>query len=151
RRVVVETTGLADPAPILATLLSEPVVRHHYEPERVIATVDALLGLREEESLRQAIAADRLVVTKTDVADAGELERELRRLNPTAEILAISFGRAEPEQLFGGPERYVREVEPASHAHHDVRAFSLLFDEPLDWTAFGVWLTMLLEARGRDV
>src|SRR5437763_637095 len=73
RRVVVETTGLADPTPILATLLSEPVVRHHYEPERVIATVDAVLGLREEESLRQAVAADRLVVTKADLADAREL------------------------------------------------------------------------------
>src|SRR5947199_861965 len=57
RRVVVETTGLADPTPILATLLSEPVVRHHYEPERVIATVDALLGLREEASVRPIVAA----------------------------------------------------------------------------------------------
>src|SRR4051812_9062583 len=151
RRVVVETTGLADPAPILATLLSEPVVRHHYEPERVVATVDALLGLREEESLRQAVAADRLVVTKTDVAGAGELERELRRLNPTAEIIEASFGRVDPELLFGGPERDLRAPEAEPHDHGDVRAFSLLFGEPLDWTAFGVWLTMLLQARGQDV
>ena len=68
RRVVVETTGLADPAPIVYTLLSEPVVKHHFELERVITTVDAVHGLRGPESLLQAVAADRLVVTKTDLA-----------------------------------------------------------------------------------
>jgi G3E family GTPase len=151
RRAVVETTGLADPAPILATLLSEPVVRHHYEPERVIATVDAVLGLREEESLRQVAAADRLVVTKTDLAPARGLEAELRRLNPAAEILEVSFGEVEPERLFGGPEPDLREIVVDPHGHGDVRAVCLVFDEPLDWTAFGVWLTMLLQARGRDV
>ena len=78
RRVVVETTGLADPAPIVYTLLSEPVVKHHYRLERVVATVDAQHGLREPESVKQAAAADRLVVTKTDLADAGALERAAR-------------------------------------------------------------------------
>src|SRR5262245_14547447 len=68
RRVVVETTGVADPAPIVYTLLSEPVVRHHFELECVIATVDAVNGLRVPESVAQAAAADRLVVTKTDLA-----------------------------------------------------------------------------------
>src|SRR5437867_3067284 len=68
RRVVVETTGLADPAPIISTLLSEPVVRHHYRLEAVVATVDALHGLRRPESLKQAAAADTLVVTKADLA-----------------------------------------------------------------------------------
>ena len=63
RRVVVETTGLADPAPIVYTLLSEPVVRHHYKLETVVATVDAVHGLRHEESLKQAAIADTLVVT----------------------------------------------------------------------------------------
>ncbi len=68
-RVVVETTGVADPAPILATLVSEPLVRNQYVLESVIATVDAQHGLRGEESERQVAAADVLVVTKADLAD----------------------------------------------------------------------------------
>src|SRR5581483_5097771 len=78
-RVVVETTGLADPAPILYTLLSDPVVRHHFELERVITTVDAQHGLRGEESLKQAAVADRLVVTKSDLASPAAVAAELRR------------------------------------------------------------------------
>jgi G3E family GTPase len=153
RRVVVETTGLADPAPILYTILSEPVVKHHYEPGRVITTVDALHGLHEHESVQQALAADRIVVTKTDLAEAGALERELRRLNPTAEILEVSFGEVEPEQLFGGRDPDPRELtfEERPREHGALHAFCLFLDEPLDWTAFGIWLTMLLQARGQDV
>jgi G3E family GTPase len=154
RRVVVETTGLADPAPIVNTLLAEPVVRHHYVPERVIATVDAVHGLRQPESVKQASAADRLVVTKADLVDAAELRGRLQALNPAAEIVEVSFGEVEPELLFGGGDRDLRaslgEV-PHAHDHDDVRACCLLFDEPLDWTAFGIWLTMLLQARGDEV
>jgi G3E family GTPase len=152
RRVVVETTGLADPAPILYTLVSEPVVKSHYELERVIATVDAQHGLRGPEGLKQAAAADRLVVTKGDLADPGPVERRLAALNPAAEVLEASFGDVSPELLFGGPEREPRELVLDEHAHTDgVRAHSLVFEEQLDWTAFGVWLTMLLAARGSDV
>ncbi len=82
RRVVVETTGLADPAPILYTLLSEPVVKHHFRLERVIATVDAVNGLPEPESVRQVAAADTLVVTKTDLGDADERPRRARAAEP---------------------------------------------------------------------
>ena len=153
RRVVVETTGVADPAPIVYTLLSEPVVRHHFELERVVTTVDAVHGLRAPESVAQAAAADRLVVTKTDLAPPGPLGRRLSALNPTARILEASFGELEPDVLFGG-ERHLHAVPPpdAVHPEHGgVQAHSLVFEEQLDWTAFGVWLTMLLAARGSDV
>jgi G3E family GTPase len=154
RRVVVETTGVADPAPIVYTLLAEPVVKHHFELERVITTVDAVHGLRAPESVAQAAAADRLVVTKTDLASPRLLGIRLGALNPTATIVEASFGELEPDVLFGGEERRLRDV-PAEdghqHAHDGVEAHSLVFDEPLDWTAFGVWLTMLLAARGSDV
>src|SRR5438552_100324 len=96
RRVVVETTGLADPAPIVFTLLSEPVVRHHYELDGLVATVDAVHGLRHEDSVKQAAIADTLVVTKADAADPEPVESELARLNPAAEIVEASFGDAEP-------------------------------------------------------
>jgi G3E family GTPase len=159
RRVVVETTGLADPAPILYTLLSEPVVRHHFEPEAVITTVDAVSGLgqlaRQPESLRQAVAADRLVITKVDMVDRvslDTLEDRLRALNPTASILEASFGDVDPRALLGVAGRSLRALAPDGHAHPgDVRAFCLTFAGELDWTAFGIWLTMLLQSRGEQV
>jgi G3E family GTPase len=152
-RVVVETTGLADPAPILYTLLGEPVVKHHFELERVITTVDAQHGLRSEESVKQAAVADRLVVTKPDLADPAVVMRDLRRLNPAAEILESVLGDLAPGELFGGDERDPRDLvfDDAPAHDHDVRAVCLTFDEPLDWTAFGIWLTMLLQARGGEV
>lgn len=152
-RVVVETTGLADPAPILYTLLADPVVKHHFELERVITTVDAQHGLRGEESLKQAAVADRLVVTKADLADPARVTGALGRLNPGAEILEATLGDLSPDRLFGGAERDPRELvydETPAHGG-DVRAVCLTFDEQIDWTAFGIWLTMLLQARGSDV
>lgn len=151
-RVVVETTGLADPAPIVYTLLSEPVVRHHYELDSVVATVDAVHGLRLQESVKQAAVADTLVVTKVDVADPGPVEDELRRLNPAAELVEAAFGEVEPERLFGRGRRDPRDLEVGEGVHTEgVRAVCLFLDEELDWTAFAVWLTMLLQARGRDL
>ena len=179
-RVVVETTGLAEPAPILATLISEPVVKHHYRLEAVVATVDAQHGLGRPESVRQAAAADTLIVTKADVVEPGtvaRLEEELRRLNPLAQIRTVSFGATDPTALFGSGEREPRGLEPYvepyvepdaspepdplsgenenhSHGnlgHRDVRAFALFLENELDWTAFGVWLTMLLQSHGKDV
>jgi len=158
-RVVVETTGLADPAPIVATLAHDQVVRHHFELDRVITTVDGLCGLaaldREAESLRQAAVADRLVVTKTDVArpeDVAVLEARLAALNPVAPIVEAPFGDCDPRVLLGGAPVDPRDVEIVDAPHgNGVRAFSIVLDKPLDWTAFGVWLTMLLQARGQDI
>lgn len=152
-RVVVETSGLADPAPILYTLLCEPLVKHHFELERVVTTVDAQHGLRGDDSVKQAAVADRLVVTKTDIADPARVTEQLRRLNPGAEIFEASFGDISPRDLFDGAERDPRDLvfdESPAHAH-EVHALCLTFGEPLDWTAFGIWLTMLLQARGEDV
>jgi G3E family GTPase len=159
RRVVVETTGLADPAPVLNTLVAEPVVRNHFEPGAVIATVDALNGSRqlerEAETRKQVVVADRLVVTKTDVAERGavdELEERLRGLNPAADLLEASFGEADPALLLAPGNvdpRYLRLPEAPGHA--DVHPFVLFLDRPVDWTVFGIWLTMLLGSRGADV
>src|ERR687890_258282 len=72
-RVVIETTGLADPAPILYTIFTDPVLQHHFSVDLVIATVDAVNGDlhldRNQESRKQVAAADRIVVTKTDLAE----------------------------------------------------------------------------------
>ena len=152
RRVVVETTGLADPAPILYTLLSEPVVKHHFRLERVIATVDAVNRLPEPESVRQVAAADTLVVTKTDLGGAESVRAELERLNPTATVLEVSFGEVEPGALFGPAGTGLRPVPMRGVAEHsEVSACCIWLDEELDWGAFGIWLTMLLQARGDDL
>jgi G3E family GTPase len=159
RRVVIETTGLADPGPILSTLLSEPVVQHHYSPETVITTVDVVHGLaqleREDESVKQAAAADRLILTKADLAGPAatvELERRLRRLNPAATIHEVSFGDVDPAVLLGPAQRDPRGLVLEEHGGHEpVSSYCLLLDEPLDWTAFGAWLTMLLASRGEEV
>jgi G3E family GTPase len=159
RRVVVETTGLADPAPVLNTILAEPVVRHHFEPGAVIATVDAVNGAgtleREPETLKQILVADRLVVTKTDVAETEAVEGlvdRLRALNPAAEVLEVSFGETDAELLLAPGNLDPRGLEVGNgHPHSDVRPFVLYLDQPVDWTAFGIWLTMLLGSRGSDV
>jgi G3E family GTPase len=153
RRVVVETTGLADPTPIVNTLLTEPMLRHQYSLDAVVATVDAMHGLRGTESIKQAAVADVLVVTKVDAAKPDGVERELRRLNPTADMVEASFGDVEPDLLFGRPARDPREavVEEHDHAHDEVHPVCLFLDEELDWAAFGIWLTMLLQARGEDI
>ncbi len=151
RRVVVETTGLADPAPILYTLLSEPVVKHHFRLERVIATVDAVNGLPEPESVRQVAAADTLVVTKADLEQATDVRPALEQLNPTATVLEVSFGEVEPAALLEGGGGDTRPIPASGAPHGDVGACCLFLDEELDWGAFGIWLTMLLQSRGDDV
>jgi G3E family GTPase len=159
-RVVVETTGLADPAPVLSTLLNEPLLRHHYEIEAVVATVDAVNGAatldRHPESVKQAAVADTVLVTKGDACEPAEvaaLEERVRALNPLAAVRRVSFGAIAPGDLLAGRRARGGVVAPHDDAAHagDLRAFALVRDEPLDWDAFAVWLTMLLHARGLDV
>ena len=105
RRVVVETTGLADPAPILHTLMQDPMLAEVYRLDGVIATVDAVNGMdqldRQMESLKQAAVADRLVLTKCDLApDTKMLEERLHSLNPGAPILKAVSGQLDPHVLF---------------------------------------------------
>ncbi|HSK99035.1 MAG TPA: GTP-binding protein [Rubrobacteraceae bacterium] len=161
-RVVVETTGLADPAPILHTIFSDPVLQHHFSVDLVITTVDAINGDlhldRNPESVKQVAAADRIVVTKTDVAEPESVRHLLSRLakiNPSARILEAAFGEIDVEELFrvgDAPARVVRT--PLAGEPHDVGetySVSLTFDGSVDWTAFGIWLSMLLHSRGEDV
>ena len=183
RRLAVETTGLADPVPILSTVMAEPVLRHHFRLGNVVTTVDAVNGLlhleRQEESAKQAAVADRIVITKTDIADTrdiAELRRRLTRLNPAAPQLETApaceldpdliltrdlydlDGRAEEVRRWLAVEGGQPRAAAAGHHHHDVNrhdagihAFCLRFERPLDWTAFGIWLTMLLHAHGTDI
>jgi G3E family GTPase len=106
-RVVIETTGLADPVPVLHALMSHPLVAARYRLDGVITTVDAVLGQgqldRHPESVKQAAVADRLVVTKSDLATpetAAIVIRRLRALNPAAPIVVAAHGAVAPTALF---------------------------------------------------
>ncbi|MDJ0889878.1 MAG: GTP-binding protein [Gammaproteobacteria bacterium] len=106
-RVVIETTGLADPAPILHTLMTDSAVARRYRLDGVIATVDAVNGGdtldRQIESVKQAAVADRLLLTKADLADLDELRRlqeRLRILNPAAPQIIVENGAVDPILLF---------------------------------------------------
>jgi G3E family GTPase len=107
-RVVIETTGLADPAPILHTVLTHPYLRLRYQLDGVITLVDAINGMAtldaQDEAVKQAAVADRLVVSKTDLvtdpAGLAALLARLERLNPTAVILDAAAGEADAAHLF---------------------------------------------------
>ncbi|MSO69128.1 MAG: GTP-binding protein [Alphaproteobacteria bacterium] len=180
KRMVVETTGLADPTPILYTLMSDPVLRNHYRLGGVITTVDAANGMRQlnrhVESVRQATVADRIVITKSDLVSPSVLtglEARLRRINPTADYVRGNFGKVDVRRVLRAdvydPSKKAADVKhwldleavKAAHDHkhvHDVNrhdqhihSFVVTIDRPLDWTAFGVWLTMLLHRHGQQV
>src|SRR5882757_811560 len=107
-RVLIETSGLADPAPVVQLFLNNPLLGHDLRLDAVIATVDAINGARARsdhwEAQKQAAIADRLLVTKTDLAAAGDVEaliQRLRRINPGAAIETVVQGEIDPAKLFG--------------------------------------------------
>lgn len=110
-RVLLETTGLADPAPILQLLLNHPMISHDYRLDGVVTTVDAVNGARQldehMEAVKQAAVADRLLISKTDLADINtnaHLRARLEALNPGAALYEIIQGDIDPALLFdSGP------------------------------------------------
>jgi G3E family GTPase len=107
KRVIIETTGLADPAPILHAVLYHPYLSMRYALEGVVTLVDAVNGSAtldaHREAVRQAAVADRIVLTKTDLTgDAGVLVERLRRLNPGAAIVTAVQGAAPAHEVIAG-------------------------------------------------
>ena len=162
--VVIECSGLADPAPIVFTIAHHPMLRHHFYVERLIVTVDvynahAQLATHPEVA-KQVLLADELVLTKLDLlADEQPLERvvsALARLNPAASIRSALHGVLGDEELrpAAGAAAHTGDPDtPELAAHHtdDVRVLSVPADAPLDWLGFSIWLSMLLHARGEQV
>lgn len=183
-RVVIETTGLADPAPILHTLMTDERLHTLYRLDGVITTVDAVTGMAtldaQEESVKQAAVADRLLLTKTDLVGADErsaLESRLHALNPAAPITVAIDGGVDPALLFEAglydpttkshdvrrwlnAEAYTNSADHhhEHHHHHDVnrhgdriRSVCLTFDEPIPALAFERWLGILTMFKGADI
>lgn len=172
RRVVIETTGLADPAPILHTLMRDPLLLRDYRLDGVVTLVDAVAGAAtldtQEEARRQVAVADRLVISKGDLADAAPLRARLAALNPVAPILDARFATV-PELLDAGPFGADGKLPDITgwiaaaghdhhHHHHDVnrhdkriQALCLRFETPLNWEGLGSYLEMLAMTQGAQM
>ena len=143
-RILVETTGLADPAPIVQLLLNNPLVSHFVRLDAVVTTVDAANGLRHidghAEAIKQVALADRLLLTKTDLTSPEtieDLQRRLVALNPGAARHVVTNGEIVPEALFGAAlfdpsrkaadvQRWINEDAYRSDRHaHDVQELGL--------------------------
>ena len=179
-RILVETTGLADPAPIAQLLLNNPLVSHFVRLDTVVTTVDAVNGLRQidehAEAVKQAALADRLLLTKSDLtlpATIEDLQRQLVALNPGATRHVVTNGEIVPDALFGAAlfdpsrktvdvRRWINEDAYESHGRdngdhrhgdhrHDIRACCLSTDQPLSWNALSSWLGRLRRGAGDDL
>lgn len=138
-RIVVETTGLADPVPLLQKLMGDPRFRQATRLDALVATVDAVNGLANLDdqpvAARQSALADRRIITKSDIArpeDVAALAVRLKALNPAAPILTVSHGAIEADALFGAGlidaktgranlDRWLNldALRGAAHRHHE--------------------------------
>ncbi len=175
-RVLIETTGLADPGPIIHTLSTDPAIAPLVRLQTVIATADAVNGLdqldRHAEPARQTALADVILITKADIADAAQtaaLKGRLEALNPSAEMREVRHGEIAAEELFRRPHHAPAEASVAAEwlgaePHHDereahhghvhgaaVRSVSLTLDVPIAWEALYGWLQSLLSLRGAGI
>ena len=107
-RVLIETTGLADPAPILHTLMGDDLTIRYFRLDGVVTSVDAVNGMStldtQFESIKQVAVADRLLITKTDLMESislKSLDDRLNQINPAARRLSVVNGAVEPKELFG--------------------------------------------------
>ncbi len=157
-RVIVETSGLAEPGPILQLFAESPALAGRFRLDALVVVVDALLGeaaLTEEGTAwRQALLADRLIVSKQELAAAGTAERlqeRLEHINPHAELLFAPRGVAQA-QWFGHAATAAGKVIPAAalRAAHDesIESFVLQWDGPQPLSAIGTWLQALADTQG---
>lgn len=173
-RVVIETSGLADPAPILHTLMTDRDLNGIYALDGVITTVDALLGLatldQHEESRRQAAVADRIVLTKTDLngAQTDAIIKRFAMINPGAQLIDAARDAVTPSLLFdcglydvGRKHADVsawfndESLEADSHEHHrhsgEITSFCLVRETPMRAVTLALLLSAFAENCGADL
>ena len=158
-RIVIETTGLADPAPILFTLGTDPMLDHRLRLASIVTLVDAVQGAttldRFAEAARQAALADLLVITKTDLAPLGpELVQRLDRINDRAARVLAADAPDAGTVLFGAGLRAtppVMAVEPVAAHTHGIDAFGVVLDADITRLEFARALGGLARERGNDL
>jgi G3E family GTPase len=170
RRIAIETTGLADPAPVAHALLAEPGARYACRLDGIVTTVDALHGAmqldRQPEARRQVAMADRILLTKTDLAIAAQItetEARIATLNATAPLRRVVAGAVDAADVFDlGPdsarlEQWLRPLDAHGHRHlpfqhgEQIGSVVLRHDEPIAWPLLQRWLESVLSLRGDSV
>ncbi len=157
KRIIIETTGLANPAPILWTILSDTFLGVHFEIQSVVACVDVLNAkthLTNNEAKEQIVFADSVLLTKTDLQNDSraliKLKERIQALNPSAEIFdkrAIDY-----ESLFSRKNRVHRAILLAKDSHSQgFETLSIRFEGTMEWSAFGIWLSLLLHQYGTQI
>ncbi|WRB91776.1 GTP-binding protein [Helicobacter pylori] len=157
KRIIIETTGLANPAPILWTILSDTFLGVHFEIQSVVVCVDALNArthLTNNEAKEQIVFADSVLLTKTDLQNDSaaliKLKERLQSINPSAEIFdkrAIDY-----ESLFSRKNRAHRVILPTKDSHSQgFETLSINFEGAMEWSAFGIWLSLLLHKYGTQI
>ena len=146
-RVIIETTGLADPAPVAQTFFIDEDISTRYLLDAVITVVDAKHAMQQldgnDQAQEQVGFADRLLLSKTDLVDADQIEavsQRLHQMNPRAAVQAVHFGQtplAEILDIRGFNLNAVLEIEPgflaSHHHHHDDRIQSFVFRAERDF------------------
>src|SRR5262249_35415056 len=164
RRVVIETSGLADPGPLLQTFATDRALGGEFSVEVVVAVVDAVGGLATldwaAEARKQASLGDRLIVTKTDLVEAAAVEHlseRLRGLNPRAAIDVAVAGALDPLRLTEAADdaqstaaRRSGFIAEADHSD-GIHSFVITAQEPIVWIPFAQAMETLLALRGSDL
>ncbi|HEY4922119.1 MAG TPA: GTP-binding protein [Xanthobacteraceae bacterium] len=161
-RVVIETSGLADPSPILTTFATDRALGGEFFIEAVITVIAAGGGLKTvgkyAEARRQVMLADRIVISKADIADEDAVETttvRLRELNPRARIIAADYGRLEPAWIAEAASArdgamFLAEAVEVEHTDQ-VKSFTITEDAPIAWEPFARAMETLIALRGADL
>jgi G3E family GTPase len=166
--IIVETTGLADPAPVAQTFFVDEDVRRATRLDSIVTVVDAKhLAERladSSEAEEQVAFADLIVLNKMDLVtpeEAAEVERRIRAINPTVEIRRATRSDVPIDAVIGRDafnlerilEREPEFLSGEDHHEHDSEVTSLSFevDRPIDQDRFNTWMSGLLQLRGQDI
>lgn len=178
KRLVIETTGMADPGPILANLMNEPVIESTYRLDAVIVTVDSIYGLEQltanKEALKQAAVADVLLLTKTDLTSAEQisaLEEKLSTINQGATQHKIVHGELDPAFVIdvglfdiatkqAEPQRWLRAPSksklpkgtlPQKTHDDEITSFTVTMPKPLNWRDLKPVILKLCQTHGEKL
>jgi G3E family GTPase len=161
-RVLIETSGLADPSPILTTFATDRALGGEFFIEAVITVIAAGGGTKTigkyAEARRQIMLADRVVISKTDIADEDaeyRLTSRLRELNPRARVIAADYGRLDPAWVTESATArdsaaFVAEAVEIEHTDR-VKSFTIIEETPLAWEPFARTMETLIALRGADL
>ena len=157
-RVIIETSGLADPGPVLQTFATDRALGREFYLQALVTIVDCVSGAdnlaRMPEARKQVALADHIILTKSDLADAAavrDLTAKIATLSP-APLMVADHGTVAPEFVLDEPTAPHREFDLGDHEHtHGLDSFALFFDQAIPWAVFEQAMAVLTALRGPDL